>query len=110
MILKINTTGYISFVVGNASLQGKNTGDGGLAIEAGLNEPSDVAFDTMGNMYIADSDIRKVNASGYISTFAGAGLSNCTYGGDGGLASQATFHSPVALQMDSLGNMYVSEL
>ena len=66
-------------------LSGSAGGDGGPAVSAGLNLPEGVAFDGSGNMYIADYQdfrVRKVNASGVISTAAGNG--NIGYSGDGG--------------------------
>ena len=52
-------------------------GDGGLATAAQLSEPYGIAYDSTGNLYIADSgndDVRKIDrATGDISTFAGTG-------------------------------------
>ena len=55
-------------------------GDGGPASKATLSQPSGLAFDTQGNLYIADGDmvniparIRKVTPQGVISTIAGGG-------------------------------------
>ncbi len=61
------------------------TGDGGAAISAEIHNPYGVAVDGSGNVYIADQNnnrIRKVNASGIISTIAGNGTAG--YSGDGG--------------------------
>src|SRR4051812_41800205 len=52
------------------------TGDGGPANAANLKFPAGLAFDSTGNMYIADtfnSRIRKVAPDGTIATFAGTG-------------------------------------
>jgi uncharacterized protein (TIGR03437 family) len=55
-------------------------GDGGPASKATLSQPSGLAFDPQGNLYIADGDhvniparIRKVTPQGLISTIAGGG-------------------------------------
>ena len=50
-------------------------GDGGAATSALLNSPGDLAFDSKGNLYIADranGAIRQVSPSGTIQTIAGA--------------------------------------
>src|SRR5258708_4029994 len=66
-------------------------GDGGVGINAELNDPSGVGVDDAGNLYIADSGnsrIRRVDhATGLISTVAGNGTAG--YGGDGGLGINA---------------------
>jgi sugar lactone lactonase YvrE len=93
-IRKVSTTGMITTVAGSGGFGGYNSGgyagDGGPAASALLNQPYGVAVDTSGNLFIADNlncRIRKVSASGMISTVAG-GL---TYGfsGDGGPAASA---------------------
>ena len=57
-------------------------GDTGLATAARLNAPQQVAFDSAGNGYIADTGndrIRKVDTSGNITTVVGrAQITTCT--------------------------------
>ena len=84
-IRKATITGIISTIAGNgagaSSGVGSYSGDGGPAISAGLGDPSDVAVDGSGNVYICDTRnnrIRKVTAAGIISTIA-TGL-NVPYG------------------------------
>ncbi len=87
------------------------TGDGGPAITATLNYPSDVAVDTFGNVYIADelnNCIRKIDVSGNISTFAGMGIP--AYSGDGGPATAARLFDPVAIALDDSFNLYISDM
>ena len=51
-------------------------GDGGPAVQAALDEPTAVVTDSQGNLYFGDSGngrIRKVDANGIITTFAGGG-------------------------------------
>lgn len=55
VIRKVNSSGYISTVVGNQSLAGSYSGDGAPAINAALNRPKRVAFDSLGNMFITDA-------------------------------------------------------
>lgn len=61
----------ITTVAGNG---GSTLGDGGPAVNASLNGPYGVAFDSHGNMYVTDGyhgRIRKINTSGIITTIAG---------------------------------------
>ncbi len=79
-----SVTGTISTIAGTPGIAGY-TGDGGLATSATLHEPYGVACDKQGNLYIADYTnqvIRKIDATGKISTFAGNGTHG--YKGDGG--------------------------
>lgn len=112
-IRKIDTLGIITTVAGTGS-NGFN-GDGGLATAAQLYFPSDVAFDSYGNMYICDTHndrIRKVNTSGIISTVAGNGFNspnNGGFAGDGGYATSAELYWPGFVKFDMMGNMYISD-
>jgi PKD repeat protein len=110
LIRKVNTTGIISTVAGNGT-QGY-IGDGGQATAAELNTPSGLAFDAMGNLYIADwfiNTIRKVNSLGIISTLAGNGSASGGYSGDGGLSTAAELNSPQGITLDTLGNLYIAD-
>src|SRR5438093_272147 len=107
-IRKVNTAGIISTIAGNGK-QGFS-GDGGPATSAALNQPSGVAVDPAGNVYIADEGsnrIRKVNTAGIISTIAG----NDTQGfsGDGGPATSASLNKPREVAVDLAGNVYISD-
>ena len=92
-------------------------GDGGLATLAYLYYPNDVAVDSAGNLYIADSYnclIREVNAvTGIITTVAGnpqsAGLGVGTFGGDNGPATLANLNIPDGVAVDSAGNLYIAD-
>lgn len=113
-----NPTGSatISTVVGTGSTG--YSGDGGLATAATLNGPSSIAFDSNGNMYIADSNnlvVREVNAiTGIISTVAGTGSScfpTTAACGDGLLATAAGvgFAFPLNIALDQSNNLYISD-
>src|SRR5262252_4831763 len=65
-------------------------GDGGQAANAQLGEPDGIAIDGAGAVYVADSAnqcVRKIDASGIISTIVGTGSAG--FYGDGGPAAAA---------------------
>ena len=87
-------------------------GDGGNAnVGTLLNSPEGLAFDTAGNLYIADTGnnvIRKVSKSGTISTFAGI-YGNTVSGGDGVSPTSSGLDQPYAVAADASGNVYVAD-
>lgn len=86
------------------------SGDGGPAAVAQLSQPTDAAFDSAGNIYIADRDndrIRKVTPAGIISTIAGSGVRG--FAGDNGPATGAQLNNPVGVAADSGGNIYIAD-
>ena len=123
VIRKINTTTQqISTIAGNGNpCNAGPCGDGGTATNATFLEPSGLAVDSAGNLYISDAQlgvIRVLNQStGVINTFAGSySLASCSgYNsngstcGDGGAALSATLNSPFALAVDSNNNVYVAD-
>lgn len=79
--------------------------DGPAAI-ATFNLPSGLAFDTAGNLFVADSGnsvIRRITPAGVVSTFAGSGA----IGLADGPAAVAAFNHPSAVAVDFAGNVYV---
>ena len=106
-IRKVSTSGIISTVVGGGT---GGLGDGGPATSAELNGPAGIAFDSSGNLYFAEENnqlIRKVNTSGVISTVAGNGYFG--FNGDNIPASSAKLASPIAVAIDSSGNLYFTD-
>lgn len=104
------SSGIISTVAGNGA--GGYNGDNISATAAELNEPTRVALDSDGNLYIADylnNRVRLVDrATGIITTLAGDG--NAGYQGDKGPASKAELNGPISVTLDDSGNVYISEL
>ncbi len=109
VIRKVNTKGIISTFAGNGTAG--VSGDNGPATDAELDEPLGVAVNKAGDVFITDylsQRVRKVNMSGIITTIAGTGATGHT--GDGGPALSATMYSAAGINLDTLGNLYVSEL
>jgi hypothetical protein len=90
-------------------------GDGGPATSARLNQPSSVAVDADGSVFIGELGgcrVRKVTppsaaAGGTISTIAGNGV--CTPSGDGGPAVDARLGNVRGLALDANGDVYISQ-
>lgn len=99
-------TGVIDTVAGSG--EGRFSGDGGPAVEAGLSRIEGVALDGTGNLYIADwYRIRQVDATtGTIRTIAGVGERG--YSGDGGPAAEARVGLVEGLAVDGAGKVYIA--
>lgn len=94
----------ISIVAGDASLSGSGNGTGSAAR---FNEPSGIAIDAAGNLYVADSRndlVRKITPAGVVTTLVGQVNSSESVDGT---ASNARFSLPLALTMDSSGTLFV---
>jgi sugar lactone lactonase YvrE len=107
-------TGIITAYAGLGGAPGFS-GDGDSAISAKLWNPAVIAFDSIGNMYIADSGnnrIRKVDTSGQITTFAGADREQVYEGTitrDCAKATSATLNSPRGVVVDAAGNVFIAD-
>jgi sugar lactone lactonase YvrE len=104
-IRMVTPTGIIMTVAGNGNQA--YSGDGGAAILAELSFPVAVALDRSGNLYISDAGnyrLRRVDASGIITTYAGTGVQG--YNGDGGPATIADVYGPNGVVADGAGNVY----
>jgi len=103
-----NNVNIIETVAGNGT--GGYSGDESPATDAQLDFPLGVAVDASGNLYIVEwinNCIRKVDASGIITTVAGNGTSG--YRGDGGPATNAQLDCVHGVAVDASGNIYITD-
>jgi sugar lactone lactonase YvrE len=106
LIRKITAAGIVSTIAGSPVLNGVTNGN---SAAARFNAPEGLALDTQGNLYVADTNshtIRKITASGVVSTFAGSpGLPGFT----DGQGTASNFNLPDGLAVDSQGNVCVAD-
>ncbi|RMH59801.1 MAG: hypothetical protein D6678_07275 [Zetaproteobacteria bacterium] len=75
-----------------------------------LNNPQGVARDALGNVYIADTGnhrVLKLDVNLVVSVLAGTGVAG--FVGDGGPAKMAQLNTPVDVEVDTLGNVYIAD-
>lgn len=110
-IRRMDSEGNVTTVAGNGLIWPASKGflaDGNVA-QARLSEPTDVVFDSQGNLLIVDSgnhSIRKLSPSGMMTTLAGTGEA----GYRDGRGEDALFRFPYSLIVDHEGDIFVSEL
>ncbi|HWF07133.1 MAG TPA: NHL repeat-containing protein [Bryobacteraceae bacterium] len=107
-VYRVDGDGVLSAFAGSGTAG--YAGDDGPATSAALLNPRGLAFDSAGNVYIADagnSRIRKVTPAGVISTLAGNGVSG--YAGDGGPAISAALGQSLRIAVDRNSNVYISD-
>ena len=107
-IRKVSGNGVIQTVAGDGYLHA--VGDGAGATSAQLSRPSALSLDAQGNLLIADTGtqrIRKVSATGQITTLAGTGIA--AYSGDGALAAGAALNAPMGVVVDVYGSVVVAD-
>jgi sugar lactone lactonase YvrE len=107
----------VEYLAGGSQAVIAGTGQSGICLYNGdgaatthnLCNPSGVALDSLGNVYIADTDncrVRKIDTSGNMTTIAG--YSNCTFDGDGPPTAHA-LNLPSSVAVDAAGNVYVAD-
>ncbi len=106
IIRKITPAGVVTLFAGVPGTVGRADGPVSSALFSG---PVSAAFDSGGNMFIADMDgetIRKITPDGTVSTFAGSGILGYT----DNVGTAATFNKPFGLAIDKNDNIYVAEV
>lgn len=107
-------TGTIQTVAGTGTPGYLATQGGGPATEAEINNPYGIAFDTLGNLYIADTGnhrIRRVEVhTGLITTVAGNGSPGYRAADEGKLATRVTLNTPTGIAVDVAGNLYIADM
>jgi sugar lactone lactonase YvrE len=101
------STGIITTVAGNGAAT--DSGDGGLAVNAGVARPTGITLDREGNLYFSNwSRVRKVTArTGTIETVAGGFFTG--FSGDNGPAIDARFWDPVTFAVSPAGDLYIAD-
>ncbi len=105
-IRKITTAGAVTLLAGSST--GVSGLTNGTTTAARFNQPSGVAVDASGNIYVADkgnNQIRKVTSAGVVTLFAGSATG--VAGSSDGTGSAASFNAPTGIAADALGNLYV---
>jgi DNA-binding beta-propeller fold protein YncE len=111
----VASDGTITRIAGTGSPCSTPTcGDGGPATSAQLSNPSGVALDPKGNLYIADTgdnEVRKLAPDGTITRFAGDGnyCASPPDCGDGNPATIAQLTQPSTVATDVGGDVYIAD-
>lgn len=101
-------TGEINTVAGTGKKGFYN--DGGNAEMATLNAPTGLAFDSLGNLYIADTGnqrVRMLTPNGYLYTVAGDGRKG--YNGNGLRPKASSLKNPTGVAISPKGELYISD-
>jgi sugar lactone lactonase YvrE len=110
VVFKVSSAGVSTTIAGIAGVAGAG-GDNGLATSAQLNQPSGVAVDSSGNVYIADTGnnkIRKITVvTGVITTIAGNGSAG--FQGDGSVSINSELNQPSGVAVDSTGDVFIAD-
>lgn len=108
VVRRVEVDGTINTIVGTG--EAGFSGDGGPAVAAQLDTPSDVAVGSNGVVYIADTmnhSVRMVTTDGVITTIAGSSLRG--YAGDGGPAADALLDRPYGIEVAPDGDVWVAD-
>jgi trimeric autotransporter adhesin len=107
-IRKVDAAGNITTIAG-MGLNGFG-GDGGPASSAQFSYIDEMVSDKDNNLFFTDGGnerIRKISGNGIITTIAGNGIQGNA--GDGGPATTAQLRTPHGVDVDSCGNVYISD-
>ncbi|HUN38023.1 MAG TPA: hypothetical protein VMU95_39035 [Trebonia sp.] len=120
MVREVTPNGVIRTIAGTG--RPGYSGDGGPAADARLDNPSGLAVNAAGDLFIADTVnnvIREVTPNGIIRTIAGdpapgrdhrrGGPLGGGYAGDGGPAADALLQHPQGLSTDTKGDLFIAD-
>ncbi len=105
-IRKITPAGVVTTFAGQAGKPGSADGTG---TSAQFNNPTSIAIDREGNLYVMDGanyTVRRITPKGVVTTIAG------TVGKSGsadGPAAKAQFNAAMGIGVDDAGNIYVAD-
>ena len=105
LLFVVNLNAQTVTTFAGAGFSGSTDGTG---IAARFINPSSVAVDASGNIYVADTGnhlIRKITTGGVVSTFAGSSLQGST----DGTGTAASFRYPTGVAVDASGNIFVAD-
>lgn len=109
LLIPVVLKGQIITTIAGTGVSGYS-GDAGPATAATIHNPYGIAVDHSGNTYFVDYGnhvVRKIDASGVITTIAGTGANG--YNGDGIAATSALLNYPFGIATDLVGNIYVAD-
>jgi hypothetical protein len=102
LIRKISTAGIVTTYVGS----GQTSYADGIGTNVGITSPAYVVLDSMSNLYTSGGNrVVKISTSAVVTTLAGSGPS----GYADGMGSAASFNYLMGIDIDSRGNLYVSD-
>jgi DNA-binding beta-propeller fold protein YncE len=105
-VYEVTPSGTLSVVAGTGTAGVPTPGP---ATSSKLNNPSGVATDSAGNLYIAEyqgNRVDKINSSGTLSVIAGTGVAGTPTPGP---AASSKLHGPDSVAVDSSGNLYIAD-